>query len=130
MDAIAFEMFFHHLSAKHNMEVKLIHEFMCENNQFKQDFLNHVHHPLLLFSDVSALGHGEGIPVGSKDAVMVKVPGCDIFTTGFSCKSASTMNKDRTTFGEAVALGHGTTGQTLPGSWLQIASFCQAECLS
>jgi site-specific DNA-cytosine methylase len=126
MDAIAFEMFFRHVSVKHNVEVKLIHEFMCENCQFKQGFLNHVHRPRLLFADVSALEHGEGIPVGSEDAV--KVPGCDIFTTGFSCKSASTMNKDRSSFGEAVSLGHGTTGQTLSGSWLQLASFMPNVC--
>ena len=83
--------------------MKLTHVWSCELEEWKRRFLRVAHGDVKIYEDVMHLGERQDLEQ------------CDWFWAGFSCRSTSGLNKNRSVHSDCVATATGTTGGTFSG---------------
>ena len=86
------------------------HVWSCEFDKMKQFWLASVMQVQNVVADIHDLATGGWCVMA--DGATRFIEGTLLFTCGFSCKSVSFQNKDRTTYCGCLATGDGTTGRT------------------
>jgi len=90
------------------------HAFSCECDEAKQAWVqeNFPEAPLI-FPDICELHTGRALNIVTHE--VCDAPAVDVFVAGFVCKSVSTENLYRGSYGQCVADARGPTGETFEG---------------
>ena len=102
--------------------VTLKHGFLCEKDASKQRFLLS-QFDALMFGDIMDLQNDRAVEVRTHE--VTSVPGCTLFTAGFSCKSRSPLNNKRASFKNC--LQHGDNEAETTQTWQHTYAYIVAK---
>ena len=90
------------------------HAFSCERDEAKQAWLRESFPDApLIFPDICELHTGRALNIVTRE--VCDIPAVDVFVAGFVCKSVSTENAKRGSYGQCIADARGQTGETFEG---------------
>lgn len=98
------------------------HAFSCERDEAKQAWVqeNFPEVPLI-FPDICELHTGRALNIVTRE--VCDIPAVDVFVAGFVCKSVSTENLYRGSYGQCIADACGPTGETFEGVLRYVSRF-------